>query len=64
MYFMDFSKVKDHKTFLGGLIAGFTTVSLIAYILQDTLPDLVSAISFTAVFTVVWFALDKVSLFN
>ena len=50
------------KEYVGGLLAGFTLVSLAGYLMQGALPDIVSAISFTIVFSLSWVILDNLSL--
>lgn len=61
---MELDDLKHHKDYLAGLILGFAAVSLLTYYLEGVLPDLVSTVTFAAVFSVVWFGLEKISLFD
>ncbi|MFP4038817.1 MAG: hypothetical protein ACLFTA_03480 [Candidatus Nanohaloarchaea archaeon] len=57
-----FSGLKNLE-YMGGLIAGFTAISLVAYLIDGSLPDLASTIAFIAVFTLAYLVLEKISVF-
>lgn len=50
------------KEYLAGLILGFAFVSVIGFVMQGAIPDIISAVSFSIVFTVAWLILDNISL--